>query len=179
MRSEDEIKFAIRSDLRDLQLDREQYAIAVTSAALANDRVISTRKQFDLNLGSITARDFLEAQRAYTASLNAVASEHIGYILDRIDLFLALELLQVDERGFWPQLYDEGYQPTPRVQPPAYSGPAYGDLPYRVHYSKAIRRMEQVPYGTPRIFDQGQEPTQPEETPAGPPTRDENTEPQG
>lgn len=160
---EDEIKFGIRNDLRNLQLDREQYSIAVTSAALANDRVISTRTQLQRNLGDITARDFLEAQRAYTLSLNSVASEHISYILDRIALFLDLELLTVDDQGFWPELYNDAYQPEMRHQPPAGSGPAYGRLPRGLHYSTSIRRMDCVPFGQPSIF-QPQKP----EAPTGP-----------
>lgn len=153
MQLEDDIKFAIRSDLRNLRLDREQYVIAVASAALASDRRLSTRKQLDENLGGITARDFLESQQAYTASLNGVASAHIDYILDRIDLFLDLELLQVDESAFWPELYDESLQPETRVQPPAGAEAAYGRLPGRIHYSDCIRRMDCVPFGQSKIYD--------------------------
>ena len=169
MQAEDEIKFAIRSDLRNLQLDREQYAIAVAGAALASDRRFSTRKQLDLNVQGITARDFLEAQTAYTASLNGVASAHIDYILDRIDLFLDLELLQVDEFAFWPDLYNESLQPEMRLQPPSGSGPAYGRLPAQVHYSRCMRRMDCIPFGPPRIYDSGNQSMQtPEQTPAAP-----------
>ena len=83
MESEDLVKLSVRDQLRNLQLSREQYQIAVASAALAYERVVSTR--LELQLGrDVTARDFLEAQQAYTASLNAVAVEHIGYITDRI-----------------------------------------------------------------------------------------------
>ena len=78
---------------------------------------------------------------------------HIDYILDRIDLFLDLELLQVDEENFWTQLYDESYQPERRVLPPAGTGPAYGRLPQRVWYSDCIRRMDCIPFGPPRVFD--------------------------
>ncbi len=153
MEQEDRIKFSVRNNLRNLQLDREQYAIAVASAALANERVLTTRLQLQLGLGNISARDFLESQQAYTSSLFAVAEQHIGYILDRIDLFLELELLEVDELGFWPHLYDESYQPSPRLQPPACSGPVYGSLLPGLHYSKAMRRMDGVPFGSPVIFD--------------------------
>lgn len=153
MQAEDQIKFAIRSDIRSLQLDREQYLIAVASAALASDRRLSTRKQLDEGLGNITARDFLEAQTAYTASLNGVASAHIDYILDRIDLFLDLELLQVDDSGFWPDLYDEQKQPEARLAPPSGSGPAYGSLVPGLHYSHCIRRMDCIPFGAPLVFD--------------------------
>jgi len=155
MQLEDEIKFGIRNNLRALQLDREQYAIAVASAALASDRRNGTRLELQLEIvsrGRITARDFLEAQAAYTASLNSVARAHIDYILDRIDLFLDLELLQVDEENFWPQLYDESYQPERRMFPPAGTGPAFGGLPKRVWYSDCIRRMDCIPFGAPRIY---------------------------
>jgi len=156
LEAEDEIKFAIRSDLRSLQLDREQYQIAVASAALASDRRTSTRKQLDLGIEGITARDFLEAQTAYTASLNGVARAHIDYILDRIDLFLDLELLQVDDAGFWPDLYDEQMQPEARMDLPPGSGPAYGCLPPWVHYSHCIRRMDCIPFGQPLIYGSGE-----------------------
>ena len=175
---EDDIKFALRSDLRDLQLDREQYSIAVASAALASDRRLSTRKQLDVGRGNITARDFLEAQQAYTLSLNSVASEHIGYILDRIELFLDMELLQVDERGFWPQLYNESFQPEVRMQPPAGAGPAYGRLPSGVHYSDCIRRMDWVPFGLPRVFDNGAQQSE-SSVPQAAPTPDDTLEEDG
>ena len=156
MQAEDEIKVEIRNDLRALRLDREQYAIAVASAALARDRVFSTRFQIQLGNGNVTARDFLEAQQAYTSSLSDVASEHIGYLLDRIDLFLDLELLTVDGEGFWPELYDEAFAPSARYMPPAGTGPAYGRLPAGVHYSDCMRRMDCIPMGPPRVFEAGQ-----------------------
>ena len=154
--AEDQIKFGIRTDLRNLQLDREQYRIAVAGAALASDRRLSTRKQLDEGIGTITARDFLEAQQAYTSALNQVAGAHIDYILDRIDLFLDLELLQVNEQGFWPDLYDENAQPEVRMAPPTGSGPAYGRLP-NVRYSPSIRRMNCVPFGQPMNFGDANE----------------------
>ena len=152
MELEDGIKFNIRNDLRNLQLDREQYAIAVASAALASDRRFGTRIQFQLQLGNVRALDVLEAQQAYTASLNSVARAHIDYILDRIDLFLNLELLQVDTNNFWPELYEESYSPEPRNSPVAGVGAAYGNLPGRVRYSDCIRRMEGVPFGIGRSY---------------------------
>jgi outer membrane protein TolC len=153
---EDGIKFAVRNDLRNLQLDLEQYQIAVASAALADERRTSTRLQLRLGLQNIRAQDVLEAQQAYTASLNAVAEVHIGYILNRIDLFLDLEALEVDQNGFWSELYDESRQPTPLYDFPEYARDAYGQLPPRVHYSPAIRRMDLIPDGLPVIYSDGQ-----------------------
>ena len=101
--AEDNVKLDIRNDLRALQLDQNQYEIAIASAALAYERVNSTRLQLAAGQGNITARDFLEAQQAYTTSLNGVARRHIDYILDRIKFFLDLEQLQVDPFNFWPR----------------------------------------------------------------------------
>ena len=150
---EDNIKFGVRNDLRDLNLDREQYRIAVASAALAYERVISTRFQLQMPAASnVTARDFLEAQRDYTQALNAVATEHIGYVQHRIQLFLDLELLQVDDYGFWPELYDEQLPPTPVSDFPDYARHPYGYLPQRLKYSHQMRQMERIPDGQPAIL---------------------------
>ena len=156
---EDAIKVGVRDDLRQLQLDREQYAIAVASAALASERVVSTRLQLRLGVQNVAARDVLESQQAYTASLSAVAREHIGYILDRIELFLDLELLEVDESGFWPELYNDDFEPLPNWQYPVDAGPAYGCLPPYLWYSECMRRMEYVPFGQAEILSCPTQPT--------------------
>ena len=156
MELEDSIKVAVRDDLRDLQLDREQYDIAVASAALAKERVVSTRLQLRLGIENVAARDVLESQQAYTASLSSVARQHIRYILDRIDLFLDLELLEVDDTGFWSELYNDDFAPLPNWQYPVNAGCAYGRLPACVWYSDCMRRMDCIPFGSPQL---GQCPT--------------------
>ena len=150
MALEDVSKLQVRDNLRDLALQRTQYAINVASAALAFERVVSTGLELRLGIGQVAARDFLEAQTAYTRALSSVASDHIDYIRGRIDLFLNTELLTVDASGFWPELYDEEYQPTAQYQLPNYAAPAYGQLP-PVCYSKEIKRMRCIPNGTSAI----------------------------
>jgi len=59
MALEDGIKLDVREDLRQLALDRSQYSIAVASAALANERVISTKLRLQLGVQNVAARDFL------------------------------------------------------------------------------------------------------------------------
>ncbi|MCH7686886.1 MAG: TolC family protein, partial [Planctomycetes bacterium] len=93
---EDTIKFDIRNGLRTLELDKVQYEISVASAALASERVFSTRLELALGLGSVSARDFLEAQDAYQATLSQVASGRIDYIVNRAQLALDLELMMLD-----------------------------------------------------------------------------------
>lgn len=147
MLAEDNIKLAVRQDLRDLALDKEQYSIDVASAALAFERTVSVRLEMRSPRTTVTARDFLEAQSAYVESLSTVAVRHISYIVNRMNLFFNTELLSVDERGFWNELYDEKYQPEPFFQLPDYATPAYGELPPHILYSKAIKRMNSVPTG--------------------------------
>ncbi|MBM3999815.1 MAG: hypothetical protein FJ297_09810 [Planctomycetes bacterium] len=151
MAFEDAIKLQIRDDLRQLDLNREQYRIAVASAALAFERVTSTRLQLALNIQNVAARDFLEAQQAYTASLSSVAGVHIRFLLGRIQLFLDTELMQLDDMGFWLPLHDEGFQPEPTFAPASESGRPYGDLPPGVWYSRDVLRMLDVPDGEATI----------------------------
>lgn len=144
---EDNIKLSVRRDLRSISLGREQYSIDVASAALAYERVVSTELELRLGVGNVAARDFLEAQTAYISALSNVASRHIDYIVDRMQLFLDLESLTVGDDGFWYGLYDESYQPEPFFQLPGYALPAFGRLHPCLKYSKRIRYLECAPTG--------------------------------
>ena len=156
--AEDDVKLQVRNTLRDLQVDREQYRIAVSSAALAFERVVSTRTQLEQNYGRITGRDLFEAQQDYTLSLTTLAGAHIDYLINRIQLFMDLELLTVDDQGFWPELYRDDFQPEPNFHLPDYGAPVYGDLPPGPWFSPRIKRMLYVPPGETVIFRQENEP---------------------
>jgi hypothetical protein len=136
--AEDNIKFAIRDDLRRLRLRRNQYEIGVKSAALAYERVFSTRLQLQLATGNVVARDFLEAQQAYTAALSRVASEHIAFILDRVELFFDMEAIRLDQLGYWPGLLDEEMQPPVQLNFFEENPRPYGRLAPRLQYSEEI-----------------------------------------
>ncbi|MEZ6115391.1 MAG: TolC family protein [Pirellulaceae bacterium] len=151
MQLEDTIKLEVRRDLRALALGREQYVNDIASAALAYERVVSTELELRLGIGNVASRDFLEAQNSYINALSNVASQHISYVVDRLNLFLDLESLTVDDTGLWPQMYEEQLQPLPAYQFPDYALPAYGSLHPCLKYSKCIRRMEQVPPGVAMI----------------------------
>lgn len=138
--AEDGIKFSVRDDLRRLRLRRNQYEIGIKSAALAYERVVSTRLQLQLARGNVVARDFLEAQQAYTAALSRVASEHIAFILDRVELFYDLEAIRLDQIAYWPGLQDEEMQPPTDLNFPANNPHPYGTLPPRLHYSDEVRQ---------------------------------------
>jgi hypothetical protein len=141
--------------LRQLSLDRVQYDISVVSAALASERVYSTQLELALGLGSVNARDFLEAQAAYQRSLSAVANRRFGYIVHRAELALGLELMMLDDGGFWPDLNNEDYQPSCDPIFPCAAGPTYGDLPHGICPSKKIKRMRYVPPPGCRVLGVG------------------------
>ncbi|QDV65615.1 TolC family protein [Crateriforma conspicua] len=138
---EDQIKFSIRERLRQLRLRRTQYEIAVASAALAYERVVSTRLQLQLAVGNVVARDFLEAQQDFTGALNSVAREHINFILERIDLFLAMEAIRLDPNGYWEGVDDEQLE-LPLRPPFLEANPnPYGRLAPCLMYSDEIRSL--------------------------------------
>ncbi len=144
MQLEDSIKLSVRQDVRELNLDRQQYANDIAGAALASERVTGT--ELEVRAGNATSRDFLESQTAYVQAVSNVASRHINYIVGRLELFLDLESLDVGDSGFWDKLYDENYQPEANYGLSGYE-PAYGRLHPKLKYSKRIRRMRCVPNG--------------------------------
>jgi hypothetical protein len=99
----------------------------------------------------------LEAQQAYTASLNEVAERHIGYVQNRIGFFLDLEQLQVNRLNYWPELQNEDYPFVPNTDYPRVSPRPYGVLPQQPWYSQRMRRMEQVPPGQAGIHRSAQD----------------------
>lgn len=150
MAAEDTIKLDIRQDLRQLALDRNQYSIAVASAALAYERVISTRLRLQFGVANVAARDFLEAQQAYTNALSSIARQHVNYITDRTELFFDLEAFDVDQWGNWSGVADDN-GPQVNVDFPSANPRPYDSLPPRVWYSPTIRQMERIPPGEATI----------------------------
>jgi hypothetical protein len=143
MALEDSIKQDVRSNLRSIQLSREQHDLGIASAALAYERVISTELQLRLGVPGVAARDYLDAQTAYANSLSIVANRHVSYILGRITLFVDLEQLQLDPFGRWPALHVPSWSPELDVADGPW--PNYGSLPRGIHYSRELtRRSKQV-----------------------------------
>ncbi len=176
MEREDSVKLSVRRQLRNLALARALYEISVASAALAAERVVNTRMQLALGLPGVAARDFLEAQDAYRRALSAVADNRIGYITDRMQFFLDLELIELDQRGMWPQFKEMNYQPTPVLDWPDDALPVYGTIPEFLWLSEELRATERAGYPPFRHADwhmlpEG-DPTQSDAEPVG-----ENDEP--
>lgn len=135
------IKFNIRNELRDLELARVQYPISVAQAALAAEQVTSIRLSLSLGIPNVRIPDLLDALDDSRNALISVANARIGYIVQRSRFALDLEQMQLDESGFWPEIYDENYQPQPRLEYPVDAGMTYGDLPDFLCISDSIRRM--------------------------------------
>lgn len=136
---EDQIKFSVREDLRQLRLRRNQYEISVAQAALAYERVVSTRLQLQLAVGNVVARDFLEAQQAYTSALSSVAGDHISFILGRIGLFFDTESIRLNEYIYWPEVQQETLDLPPVPDFSDANPNPWGSLPEWLHYSDEIR----------------------------------------
>lgn len=145
MQAEDLIKLEVRDNLRNLALARNQYQIGIASAALANERVASTQLELALGFPGVAARDFLEAQDAFRQAVSGVADNHLGYLVNRIQFFLSLELLELDDRGFWTGLRDEQLQPTPQFLLPPSAGLPYGSLPPAPWFSRELQDLYRGP----------------------------------
>ena len=145
MQLEDSIKFDVRNGLRSLELTRVQYPISVTQAALAAEQVISIRLQLALGTPNVRGTDLLDALQGSRQALTSVANSRIDYLVDRARFVLDLELMQVDENGFWPQINDPTYQPAANLVYPPNAGPTYGTLSPCVKPSRLLRHI----YGHP------------------------------
>lgn len=95
--SGDEIRVALRNNLRDTSATLEGYRIQRIAVELAERRVEGAN--LTLEAGRATTRDLLEAQEALREAKNAATAALINYQLARLALFRDLELLRVDQNG--------------------------------------------------------------------------------
>ncbi len=103
MATEDTLLNSIRSDLRQLRIQRLNFQIA-------RQQLIAATRQVDeaqINLRTATAsntnltRDLLQFLQGLLDSKNNLIRSWIGYQTSRIALFVDLELLYLDENGKW------------------------------------------------------------------------------
>lgn len=95
--AEDGIRVDVRDSLRNLRNVAESYSIQGGAELLANRRVEST--QLMMAAGRASTRDQLEAQDALLEARNATTAALVDLTLARLDFYLNLELLRVDENG--------------------------------------------------------------------------------
>jgi hypothetical protein len=139
--TEDTIKLDIRRQLRNLEQARYQYPIAVAQAALSQEQVLSTRLQLILGSPDVRAIDLVLAYNDSREALGAMFNRRVGYLLERARFSLELEVMMLDDTGFWPDINAPQYQPRANYVYPWNAGAAYGDYPSFLKVSHELRRM--------------------------------------
>ena len=102
---EDQIKLAIRSELRNLLESRESLKIQAQSVVVAEKRVRSTT--FFLEAGRTEIRNLLEAQDSLLAAQNGLTRAVVDYRIAELELQRDLGLLDVNEKGLWREFTPE------------------------------------------------------------------------
>ena len=95
----DEIKQEVRNASRNLDQAQQSYEIQKNSLSLAEQRVESTTLL--QQAGRASTRDILEAREALLEAQNAVSRALVDHFNARLDLFLAMENLRIDDKGLW------------------------------------------------------------------------------
>jgi outer membrane protein TolC len=98
---EDQIKFEVRNELRNLIETRENYIIQTQGVDLARRRVKST--ELFLNAGRAQVRDILEAQRALVSAQNALTSALVSYRISELEIQRDMGVLKIDHKGVWSE----------------------------------------------------------------------------
>ncbi|MCP3918763.1 MAG: TolC family protein [bacterium] len=93
----DSIQADVRQAIRAARNTRDSYIIQVGAEQLAQRRVESA--SLNLQAGRASTRDVLEAQEALVDAQNTKTSALIDFTLARLELFLQLEVLRVDDGG--------------------------------------------------------------------------------
>jgi outer membrane protein TolC len=102
---EDQIKLAIRNELRNLLESRESLKIQAQSVVVAEKRVRSTT--FFLEAGRTEIRNLLEAQDSLLAAQNGLTRAVVDYRIAELELQRDLGLLDVNEKGLWREFTPE------------------------------------------------------------------------
>jgi hypothetical protein len=103
MANEDNVLNSIRSNLRQLRIQRLNFQIARQQLVAATRQVDETQINLRTAAQSSTnlTRDLLQALQGLLGSKNNLISSWIGFQTSRISLFVDLELLYLDETGRW------------------------------------------------------------------------------
>ena len=105
MATEDGITNGIRSDLRALRISRLNFQIGrqqlISSIRQVDDAQIRLRTATDTPNDSSPTQDLLNALSGLLAAKNGLISNRINHEIARINLFVDLELLYLDEQGNW------------------------------------------------------------------------------
>jgi outer membrane protein TolC len=95
---EDQIKTAIRGELRSLLQARENLKISAQSVVIAENSVAN--EDLQLKAGRVLIRDLLEAQDALLSAKNGLTAAIIQYRTAELQLQRDLDMLQITQQGF-------------------------------------------------------------------------------
>ncbi|GJM19475.1 MAG: hypothetical protein DHS20C14_16880 [Phycisphaeraceae bacterium] len=98
---EDDVKFQIRTALRNLLEARETLKIQAEAVEVARRRVEST--DLFLQAGRAEIRDVLDAQDSLLSAQNALTAALVNYRVSELELQRDLGVLEVDHRGLWQE----------------------------------------------------------------------------
>lgn len=104
MSREDQISQAIRRDLRQLETDRVNFVLARQSLISAARQVEAARERLLLGGAANPATgtlDILNALNTLLQAKNALIGVWVSYETGRLQLLFDMEMLQLDERGFY------------------------------------------------------------------------------
>jgi outer membrane protein TolC len=121
MALDDVIQRAVRLDLRSLNADRLNFNIARQSLIAAARSVQAAREELVVNGANAdptSTLNILNALQNVLVAENSLIQTWVSYEVDRIQLLLDTEALQVDEQGMYHDEYDRpAEQPTPASLP--------------------------------------------------------------
>jgi len=117
----DNIKLGVRQTYRALEQARSSYEIQKMGVDLATRRVDNAALSYEKGLAQTEYRDLLEARRSLLSAQNALTSALVDYEIQKLQLWLSTEALQVDDRGLWVeeephQRGDEDVETTERSE---------------------------------------------------------------
>ncbi|MCM8762376.1 MAG: TolC family protein [Candidatus Omnitrophica bacterium] len=101
----DTVILEVYQQYRNLQEYYQSYLTQQNSLLLAKRRVEST--DLLLQAGRTTTRDILEAEEAYLAAKNDLATAVVNYLLSYLRFLNSAEMLELDEKGMWEDLYEK------------------------------------------------------------------------
>ncbi len=97
--SHDEILIEVKNAWRQLEFQRKRYEIQRQSVQLAERRVESALLLQEM--GKAVQRDVTEAQEALLDARNGETSALVGYTIQRLQFWHAIEALEIDTEGMW------------------------------------------------------------------------------
>ena len=127
MAFEDNIANDVRSGVRQLRTLAELYKIQQRVVELGYSQVDSAQETLfaplaagqtlDAAASAALTQQLLQAQSSLLNAQNALITTWVNYLIARMNLYLDLELMQIDERGVWIDEYATGTDDPPRPEP--------------------------------------------------------------